>query len=144
MPPPVPPVPAAHAPRVRPPAWLLLVFSATVLVVMWVLLSLYTGRQHAWMALVAGLDVAWVLRFGGWRRGIGRAALAAAATAAVAAAAQWGIIAGHIGSQMGLAPFESSLKLGLHHAWFMATLANDPLDWSLMGLGLLLAFLASR
>ncbi|MBB1059605.1 hypothetical protein [Marilutibacter spongiae] len=144
MPSPAPPAPATPVRRVRPAAWLLLALSLTVLVVMWVLLSLYTERQHAWMALVAALDVAWVLRFGGWRGGIARGALAATATAAVAVLAQWGIIAGHIGSQMGLTPFASSLKLGVHHAWFMATLANDPLDWSLMALGLLLAFLASR
>lgn len=139
-----PPDAAAPVRRARTTSWLLLASSVGVLVVMWVLLSLHTGRQHAWMALVAGLDIAWVLRFGGWRRGHGRGSMAIGATALVAILAQWGIIAGHIGSQMGLGPLASSFKLGFHHAWFMAQLANDPWDWSIMGAGLLLAFLAAR
>ncbi len=134
----------APARQVRPVAWLLLAVSMGVTAVMWILLSLHTERQHAWMALVTGLDIAWVLRFGGWRPGRMRAAMAACATAGVVVAAQWGIIAGHIGSQMGLSPFASSLKLGVHHAWFMATQANDPVDWGVMALGLLVAFLAAR
>ncbi|MBB1088437.1 hypothetical protein H4F99_08030 [Lysobacter sp. SG-8] len=130
--------------RPRPSAWALLVLSMAVLTVMWVLLSLYTEGTHGWMAIVAALDVAWVLRFGGWRPGPGRAVLATCAVALVVLASQWGLIAGHVGSQFGLSPWMSALKLGPAHAWWLAQAANGPLDWAGLLAGILLAALASR
>lgn len=148
---PTPPAPSSHgAPTDRRAAhvWLrgglLLPLSMVALVMLWVLLNLYTGGLHGWLAVVAALDVAWVLRFGGWRRGPGRALLGLAATVTVVAVAQWFILAVQVGGQIGLTPWESALKLGFHHARTLAGLAYGP--WELGGfvLAALVAVLASR
>lgn len=140
MPSPTPP----GAPRVRLRSWLLLLLSVVALVMLWVLLNLYTDGQHGWVAVVAALDVAWMLRFGGWRPGRARLLLGLAATAAVIVAAQWFIVATQIGGQLGLTPLESAAKLGVHHAWMLVRLANGPWELGYFLLALIVAVLASR
>ncbi|MCF7221885.1 hypothetical protein [Marilutibacter chinensis] len=123
---------------------LLILLSVVALVMLWVLLNLYTGHLHSWMAVVAALDLAWMLRFGGWRRGGARALVGLAATALVVVVAQWFIIATQIGAQIGLTPLESALKLGIHHAWTLARLANGPWELGCIVVAALVAVLASR
>ncbi|QDH70736.1 hypothetical protein [Marilutibacter alkalisoli] len=135
------PRPTGH---VRASSWLLLVLSMAGLVTLWVLLSLYTGGLHVWMALVVALDLAWVLRFGNWRQGFRRALLGLSATALVVLAAQWLIIAGQVGGQLGLMPLASATRLGFHHAWTLAQLANGPWELGCMAVALVVAVLASR
>jgi hypothetical protein len=114
------------------------------LVMFWVLLNLYTGHQHSWVALLAALDIGWILRFGGWRAGWRRGALGLAATASVVAIANWSIIAANLGGMLGLSPLPSALKLGFHHAWILTQMANGPWDVAWIALALLIALLASR
>lgn len=110
----------------------------------WIALALLTGRQCSWMAPLAALDAALLLRLGGMAPGWRRAAWALLATAAMIALAQWGIIASQLGVMMGLDPLASALRLGPSLAWTLARLANHAGDLLWLGAGLVLAVLASR
>lgn len=116
----------------RPFPWLvpvMLLLGGASLVLIWVTVALYLQRQAGWMALLAALDVIVVLRLGGMRAGKGRAVLALLATAVICAVSVWGIVATQLGFAMGLTPWDSALKLGMHHGWTLLTLATTPLEW---------------
>lgn len=138
MPPAVPSTPSSR--------WLapiILLLGGLCFSLIWVLLALYLGRQSGWMALLAALDAAVLLRFAGVRPGGRRALVAALATVAMAVLANWFIIASQLGFVLGLLPWESALRLGLSHAWTLAQLANGTLDWAcLLASPLLAAWLA--
>jgi hypothetical protein len=125
-------------------AWALLAFGTCGFAAAWITLGFFNGSQNSWMAVIGALDIAWVLRLGGWPRGLRRAAIAVTATAAIVALANWGLIASQLGLMFGLAPWDSALKLGIHHAWTLAQLANGGGDLAWFGLALLVAALASR
>ena len=129
------------------PTWLsvfLLLLGAAGFIALWTTLSLTTGGQHGWMAILAALDVALMLRLGRWPRGRGRIIAAVAGTAVVIVATQWLVIAGQLGRMLGLTPLQSAIKLGTHHAWTLAQLANGLLELAMVALALALAVLASR
>ncbi|WP_372018880.1 hypothetical protein [Pseudoxanthomonas sp. 10H] len=131
----------------RSTAWLwpfMLLLGSATLVVAWSSLTLATGRQHGWVALLAALEAAWMLRLGGMAAGWPRRLLAAGATLAMAAAVQWLAVSGHIGAQMGLAPWEAAPKMGAFYVWTLARLANTWLDLLCIGLAPLLALRAAR
>lgn len=125
------------------PLALLLIGAATA-VIAWATLALGTGRQHGWVALVAALQAAWMLRLGGMPRGWPRALLAAGATVAVVAAAQWLTAAGHIGGQMGLPPWLAAPRMGAFHVRVLSMLANTRLDLACLALAPLLALRLAR
>ena len=134
MPPAVPSTPSSR--------WLapiILLLGGLCFSLIWVLLALYLGRQSGWMALLAALDAAVLLRFAGVRPGGRRALVAALATVVMAVLANWFIIASQLGFVLGLLPWESALRLGLSHAWTLAQLANGTLDWACLLVSPLLA-----
>lgn len=124
--------------------WLLLLLGAGGFAAVWILFALYSSQQHSWMAIVGAIDIAWMLRLGGWPRGGGRMLAAVLATLAMIAAANFGIAAAEVGSGFGLLPWDSATKLGWAHAWTLAQVANSALDLVLIGLALLTAALLSR
>jgi len=113
----------------------LLLGSAT-LAIAWLMVALATGSQAGWMAVAAAAEAAWMLRLGMLAAGRTRIALAMLATLLIARAANWGIAAAYIGGPMGLAPWESALRLGPHLAWTLIGLANGTAEilWLLAGL----------
>jgi hypothetical protein len=113
-------------------------------VVVWVVLAWSKNSQCGWMALLAALDVAWILRLSGWPAGARRALIGVAATAGIVLLANWFIIAVHLGEVMGLDPLGSAVRLGLQHAWTLAQLANGGFELAMIGLALLLAAITSR
>lgn len=118
------------APR-RIPRWLLpvmLLLAGGCVLVIWVALAFYLQRQAGGMALLAALDVVLVLRLGGMRPGLARALLGGLTTAAISALALWTIAAVQMGTWFGLAPWDSVLRLGTHHAWTLISLTTTPLD----------------
>ncbi|HZH43889.1 MAG TPA: hypothetical protein VEY50_07405 [Lysobacter sp.] len=125
-------------------SWLLLALGAAGMVAAWVVVGLWNGRANGWMALLAALDMAWVLRLGGWRPGPARALIAAVATLAIALAANWGAAAAQLSGYFGVDPLQSVAQLGARHAWTLAQLANGPADVAALMLGVLLAALAAR
>lgn len=122
----------------------LLVLAALGFAAIWTLVAVYTNRQVSWLAVIGALDVAWMLRLSGWPRGRSRVLAALAATAAMVVAANWAIIASHLGAALGLEPWESVLRLGSDHAWTLARLANGPLDLLWVGVALVTAAWVAR
>ncbi|QNN79374.1 hypothetical protein IAE60_08225 [Pseudoxanthomonas mexicana] len=121
----------------RPSRWLvplMLLLGGASLVLIWVTAALYLHRQAGWMALLAALDVIVVLRLAGMPAGAPRAALALVATAVICGMSLWGIVATQLGFALGLTPWDSALKLGLHHGWTLLMLAMTPLDWIALAL----------
>lgn len=125
-------------------SWLLLLLGIGGFAAIWVVLAWSNDAQLSWMAPLGALDIAWMLRLGGWPRGLRRALLGTAATALIVLVANWWIIAAQLGVGLGLEPWDSALRLGLHHAWTLAQLANGPLDLVWIVAGLLLAAITSR
>lgn len=132
------------SPRTTWLSWLLLLLGACGFAAIWVIVGLYSDAQNSWMAVLGALDVAWMLRLGHWPPGPRRAALGVAATAATVLLANWGIISGQLGAALGLDPWNSALRLGLHHAWTLAQLANGVGDALWLGLALAAAALTAR
>lgn len=123
---------------------LILLLGGACFTLIWILLALYLERQAGWMALLAALDAALILRFTGMRRGPARILLAMVATVLMIALALWGIVASQLGFMLGLSPWTSATKLGLTHAWTLLGLANTPADLVCMAIAPLLAAVAAR
>lgn len=136
--------PAPPRRRATPFSWLLLVLGACGFAAVWVLVSLYADRQASWMAVFGALDIAWMLRLGGWPRGWGRAVAGVVATGAIVALANWGITATQLGATLGFDPLDSAFRLGAHHAWILIQLANGLIDQLWIAGALVLAALLSR
>lgn len=122
----------------------MLLLGSVCFALVWALLAIYLGRQSSWMAVLGAVDSALLLRLGGMPRGTGRAALAVGATAAIILVFNWAIVATQIGMVMGLNPLDSALKLGMHHARTLASLANSGIDLAWMAAALVLAWLLAR
>ena len=110
----------------------------------WTLLAVALDRQSAWMAVVAALDAALVLRFTRVSRGLARVALAVAGTALAIVVANWWIAGTQIGGALGLMPWDAIPRLGLAHAWTLAGLANGTAELAWYAAALLAAVLAAR
>ncbi|WP_238394736.1 hypothetical protein [Pseudoxanthomonas wuyuanensis] len=123
---------------------LILLLGGLCFSLIWILLALHLDRQAGWMALLAALDAALILRFTGMRRGPARILLAVTATVLMIALALWGIVASQLGFMLGLSPWSSAAKLGLAHAWTLLGLANTPADLICMAAAPLLAAFAAR
>ena len=127
-------------------AWagLLLLLGSCGIAAAWVLFAYARDQQASWMAVVAAIDAAVLLRLarvpGGWMR----ASWGVAATMLAIALANWGIAAAQIGRLVGLLPWESALRLGPSHAWTLISLANPAPQLAWLALALVVAAVASR
>src|SRR5690606_15695106 len=104
----------------------------------WVLLAMALNAQCSWMALVAAVDAALIVRLLRLRPGAARALAGLLSTAPAGARAAW------LGGHMGLLPWESMLKLGNGLAWLLVRLSNGPADLAWIAAGLAVAAIASR
>ena len=98
------------------------------LVTVWVTLAVLTGRACGWMALVAAVDFALLLRLVRAPVGPPRIGLAVAATVATVAASAWFIVAAQMGAVLGLDPWHSAIRLGPVLAWEFTRLGFDGWD----------------
>ena len=130
------------------PAWLLrvvcLVGASAGFAALWVILVAATDRQNSWMALLAALDVVWIMRLVGWPTGPSRVWSAVAATALIVVVANWWIVAVQLGYALGYTPLDSIWRLGAHHTWTLVQLVNGPIDALLIAASMVLAALLSR
>ena len=122
----------------------LLLLGSITLTIAWLLVALSTGTQAGWMAVLAALEAAWMLRLGTFRPGPARAALTILTTVLIALAANWLIAAAYIGGPMGLTPWESALRMGLHFAWTLLSLANGLGELIWLSIALLVAWRMGR
>ena len=114
----------------------MLLLGSSVATLAWIVLALGNDRQSSWMAVVAALQVSWMLHLGTLPRGRLRLAITLASVLAIIVLANWGIIAGRIGMMMGLDLVLSAQRLGPHLAWTYASLFNGLTDvlWLLAAL----------
>ena len=134
-------------PAVRRARWLapaLLAIGVAGCAAAWILLALASGRQCSWMALLAGLDAALLLRFARAPGGNARMLLALGATFATIAIASWGIAAAQVGRSVGVLPWLSAAKIGPEFAWTLLGLANTPVDWAWLVAGMVAAAVVAR
>lgn len=122
----------------------LLLLGSVTMALAWLTFALVTGSQGGWLAIIAALEAAWMLRLGELHGGKPRMCIAMLATLLIALAANWGIAAAWIGGPMGLTPWESALRMGPHLGWTLIGLANGPLEILCLGIGLLLAAWLAR
>lgn len=125
-------------------SWMLLCLGLFGFAAIWILAGLAVDRQLGWMAVLGALDLALMLRLGGWRPGWKRALAGTVGTALIVFIANWGIVAGQLGHPFGLDVPASALKLGPNLFWTVFQLASSGLDLLFMGLALAVAALASR
>jgi hypothetical protein len=125
-------------------AFALLALGSCGIAAVWIVLSSLSDRPCAWMAAIAALDAAWLLRLAGVAPGWRRMGAGVVATALAIAIAQWGIVAAQIGGMLGLGFAEAALRLGPSLAWTLITLANGAVELLWMGAAMVLAALASR
>jgi hypothetical protein len=130
--------------RLSPATIGLLLLATAGIAAFWALVSLVTGKQCSWIAMMAAGDATLILRIMRARPGVPRACAALASTALAIALANWWIAAGQIGRSLGLMPWDSSLRLGPDYAWTLATLANHPADLAWLVAALLFAAIAGR
>ena len=135
--------PISH-PRVPLTALILLLIGSSGIAAAWILFSFGSGRQSSWIAVVAALDAAVLLRLGRMPGGWLRSMLGFCGTAMAIAMANWGIVAAQLGREMGLLPWESLFRLGPHFTWTLTTLVNDRVDLAWLGAALVVALVASR
>ncbi|MEG0185107.1 MAG: hypothetical protein RR704_16855 [Stenotrophomonas sp.] len=114
-------VPARGSHWLWPPMLLLGVVTATLA---WVFVALLSGRQTGWMAVLAALEIVFMLRLSRFRGGPARVTITLLGTLLVALAANWGIASAYVGGSMGLAPWDSALRMGPFMAWTLFQLAN--------------------
>lgn len=138
------PAPATQAPRVPLLALVLLAVGTAGISAAWAAIAMLGGTQASWMAPLAALDAAWLLRLGGAPRGWTRAALALLGTVLAIAMANWSIVAAHLGSVMGLPFLDSAQRLGPNLAWTLLTLAHSTADLLWLASALVLAVVIGR
>ncbi len=137
-----------ETPRITPAAgWIapvMLLLGSICFVLAWTLMATYLDSQSSWMAVLAAVDSALLLRLGGMPPGPKRAVLAMVATLGIIIAFNWALVATRLGMIMGLNPLDSALKLGLNHAQILANLANGGTDLAWMAAALAVAWLLAR
>ena len=120
------------------PALALLVGIAGITVA-WVAAAVLSNQPCSWMALVAAIDMAVLLRLTRAPAGALRTAVAVLATLLAVLLTHWMIAATQMGVLMGMPPIASSLRLGPALAWQLMQLNLGRLDWILIASSLPLA-----
>lgn len=110
----------------------------------WTFVAVVTGKPHAWLALLAAVDIALMLRLARAPEHDGRVVLAVVATALAVSGGLWLIVATQLGLVMGLDPLVSSLRLGPVLFETLTRLSLRPFDYALIALSLPLAAWLAR
>jgi len=110
----------------------------------WAGVSLITRTQCAWMALVAALDAALLLRLATMPAGRVRVALALAVTLLTIVGANFLVASAQIGVSMGLRPVEAVSRMSLELAALHAQSNNGWIEAGWYALALVLAWRCAR
>ncbi|AOD14197.1 hypothetical protein VB151_02560 [Xanthomonas fragariae] len=122
----------------------LLLLGCVTALIAWILIALTLGNQAGWMAVLAALEIVWMLRLGTLAAGPLRIGVALAATALIIVGANWGIASAQLGGSLGLDLSSSAQKMGTGLAWTLLQLANNGFDLLCYAAALLLAWWAAR
>jgi glucan phosphoethanolaminetransferase (alkaline phosphatase superfamily) len=108
-------LPPSDRPR-SPRQWLLPLLALAIgvlgMTAAWLALAVALQGPHGWLAPLAALDMALMLRLSAAPAGRVRAALAVLGTVAAIAVSYWMICATLMANLMGLSPLESALRMG--------------------------------
>jgi hypothetical protein len=110
----------------------------------WLALSMALRSPCGWLAPLAALDMALMLRLSAAPAGKLRAALAVLGTAAAIAASYWMIAATQMANLLGLSPLESAQRLGPVLAGELVRHMTSGWDIGFAALALLLAWRLGR
>ena len=110
----------------------------------WVAVATLSDRPCSWLALLAALDMAMLLKLTNAPAGRIRVAAAVIGTAAAVALSQWLVVATQMGISLGMGPLASSLRLGPALAWQLSKLNLVASDWILLLASLLLAAILTQ
>ncbi|MBT2767964.1 hypothetical protein J7J08_09990 [Stenotrophomonas sp. ISL-67] len=133
--------PARSSAWVWAPLFLLGIVTATLA---WLVIALLSSRQAGWMAVLAALELGFMLRLGKLRGGPLRVTLTLLGTLLVAAAANWGIASAYLGGSLGLDPWDSALRMGPFMAFTLVQLANGVAEWLWLGVALVVGWWIAR
>ena len=134
-------------PQVRSIPWFalfLLALGCAGFAAAWTAVAMLSAAQCAWMAPLAALDAAWLLRLGGAKPGLARMGFGISATVVTILLANWSIVAANLAGMMGLDFLGSALRLGPSLAWTLSALANGVGEVAWMVAALVLAAISSR
>lgn len=95
----------------------------------WVAAGSLSGSSLSWLALVAALDVAMLLRLTQAPASRARILLAVLATGAIVVASQWLLAATRVGVLVGMQTLASAARLGPALGWQVVQLSLDRVDW---------------
>lgn len=116
------------------PTWLLpllaMIAGALGMDAVWVAIAVSSGAPCSWLAPLAALDMALLLRLTGAPAGPGRVLAAVLGTAITVALAQWLTVATQMGIALGLEPLSSALRLGPSLAKQLLLLSLDRWDYA--------------
>ncbi|CAM5269062.1 hypothetical protein [Rhodanobacter lindaniclasticus] len=131
------------------PALLFALFSAAMLGLaagaVWMVAALYSRHPLPWLAVPIGVALAWIIRAGVRRPGVGAMLLAAGATALSMIYVNMLIAGVKIAGNLGLDLIEALRTAGFAMLWQLARLAMTPADLGWTALAMVLAgWLASR
>lgn len=110
----------------------------------WVAVAVLSERPCSWLALLAALDMAMLLRLTNAPVGGLRMLAAVLATGLSIAASHWLIVATHLGFELGLEPMASAARLGPALAWELSKLSLGRVDWILLVASLPLAAILTQ
>lgn len=122
----------------------LLLLGCLTAIIAWLLMALAMGNQAGWMAVVAALEIVWMLRLGTLHAGRFRIGVAVVTTALIIIGTNWGIASAQLGGPLGLDPWTSAQKMGANLAWTLLKLANNGFDRLCYITALLVAWSAAR
>jgi hypothetical protein len=129
-------------------AWLLPTLSLLVGILgmsaVWVAAATLSDSPCSWLALLAAIDMALLLKLTNAPPGRLRMIAAMLATAAAVGLSQWLVVATQLGISLGMAPLASSLRLGPALAWQLSWLNLDSSDWILLLASLPLAAILTQ
>jgi len=136
--------PARTAAPISAGVWLLTLVCVTVgilgLAAGWTGAALVTRSQSGWIALVAAVDAAIMLRLAGFPAGRLRALISVLMTLAAIALANYLIVAARLGTRLGIEPAESARLLSVEMAWVLAGYANSGWDLAFIAISAVLAW----
>lgn len=110
----------------------------------WVAVAVISNRPSGWLALLAAVDMALLLRLTRAPRGLFRILAGVLATALTVVLSQWLVVATHLGALFGLEPLASAQRLGPVLAWELSKLNLQRADWAFILLSLLFAAWLAR
>jgi hypothetical protein len=110
----------------------------------WAGVSLILAGICAWIAVLAALDAALLLRLASWPSGSGRAALALAVTLATVLVANYFVASAQIGRVMGLRPVEAVTRMSLDLAALYAQSNFGPIEAAWYAAAAVVAWLSAR